>query len=452
MIFNNLRILIALFVLFAANGCRNEKKHRLVNRDVTNVIDHMTQVMVHDVTNPPLAARFFSYTCLAGYEVVSQNTGTLRPMKGILNEYPDIKRPKQISGYDYRLSAVLAMYETAGKLQPSGNMMKQFESSFLDSCRNIGYSDAVIDSSLHYAQFISSKILAYSKGDKYRKISNLPRYKLKEIPGSWQVTPPAYMLPVEPYFNTIRPLTIDSASQFKSDPPVPFSTGKDSRFMKLLRLNYEKSGAGLTLEEKDAANFWDCNPFAVQNDGHMLIGLKKISPGAHWMGITGIACRQSNLSLEKTMEINTVVAIGLLDAFICCWDDKYRTNRIRPETAIRMYIDPDWKPLLQTPPFPEYISGHSVISCAAAVILSHYLGDKYSYLDDIEVKYGIPPRRFSSFKQAADQAAMSRFWGGIHFLDAIEKGTLQGRNVGQWVIRKIDTDKPKLSAEKNITK
>jgi hypothetical protein len=443
MIFKYLRFLITLFGIFAANGCRTENKHRLINKDVTNVIAQMTQIMVHDVTNPPLAARFFSYTCLAGYEVVAQNNDTFRSMKDILTEYPDVKQLKETSGYDYRLSAVLAMYETAGKMQPSGMMLKQFESSFLDSCRKIGYCDAVINASLLYAQFISSEILSYAKGDKYRKISNLPRYKIKETPGSWQVTPPAYMLPVEPYFNTIRPFTIDSASQFKSDLPIPFSTRKHSRFMKLLRLNYEKGGVRLTTEEKDAANFWDCNPFAVQNDGHMLIGLKKISPGAHWMGITGIACRQSNLSFEKTMEINTVVAIGLLDAFICCWDDKYRTNRVRPETAIRMYIDPDWRPLLQTPPFPEYISGHSVISSAAAVILSHYFGENYSYVDDVEVRYGIPPRHFFSFKQAAGQAAMSRFWGGIHFLDAIEKGALQGTNVGQWVIRKIGLDKRK---------
>jgi hypothetical protein len=111
----------------------------------------------------------------------------------------------------------------------------------------------------------------------------------------------------------------------------------------------------------------------------------------------------------KAVEVNTAVAIGLLDAFICCWDDKYRTNRIRPETAIRRYIDPHWKPLLQTPPFPEYISGHSVVSTTSAVILTHYFGDDFNYTDDVEVGFGVPPRHFNSFNQAAKEAAISGF-------------------------------------------
>jgi hypothetical protein len=299
----------------------------------------------------------------------------------------------------------------------------------------------MIDSSKSYAKFISKKILAYAKADGYRKISNYPRYKLKRTPGSWDLTPPAYMLPVEPYFNTVRTFTLDSAAQFVPDPPIPFSTDKNSLFYKYLQLSYAKSGNGLKQEEKDIANFWDCNPFAVQNDGHMLIGLKKISPGAHWMGIANIACRQTKAGFSKAMEVNAVVAVGLTDAFICCWDDKYRTNRIRPETAIRQYIDPHWKPLLQTPPFPEYISGHSVVSSTSAVILTHYFGDNFKYTDSVEVSYGVPPRHFSSFTQAAKEAAISRFWGGIHFMDAIDNGIIQGNKIGKRVIAKLNWQK-----------
>src|SRR5690606_36663643 len=112
-------------------------------------------------------------------------------------------------------------------------------------------------------------------------------------------------------------------------------------------------------EMRAIAGFWDCNPFALKNDGHLMVRLKKISPGAHWIGITGIACEQSKLPFSKSMLIHSVVAVGLMDSFMGCWDEKFRSNRIRPETAIRKYIDPNWKPLLQTPPFPEYLSGHS---------------------------------------------------------------------------------------------
>ncbi len=419
------------------NSCHKQTTLTLTNQDVSKVTKQVADVMIHDVTNPPLAARFFAYICLAGYEVVSENDKELRTMYGALNGYPAISKPKQVFGYNYQLSAILAMYETAGKLQPSGSLMLANEQKFIDSCKALGLGDEVIDSSKNYAKIISKKIMAYAKADKYNRISNYPRYKIKPDSGSWQITPPAYMQAIEPYFNTIRPFTLDSAAQFVPDPPIPFSSDKNSAFYKFLQLSYQKSGNGLTQEEKNIANFWDCNPFAVQNDGHMLIGLKKISPGAHWMGITAIACNQAKTSFSKTVEINTVVSIGLLDCFICCWEDKYRTNRIRPETAIRRYIDPNWKPLLQTPPFPEYISGHSVVSSTSAVILTHYFGDKFHYTDNVEIGFGVPARHFTSFKQAASEAAISRFWGGIHFMDAINNGVKQGDRVGNWVLKKV---------------
>jgi membrane-associated phospholipid phosphatase len=146
------------------------------------------------------------------------------------------------------------------------------------------------------------------------------------------------------------------------------------------------------------------------------------------------------------MEINTVLSVTLMDGFICCWDEKYRSNRVRPETAIRKYIDPTWKPLLQTPPFPEYLSGHSTISTAAALILTDYFGENFQYTDSVEVRFGLPPRSFTSFKQAAQEAAVSRFYGGIHFKDAIDNGVTQGARVGEWILHKINrSNKEKLA-------
>jgi hypothetical protein len=397
----------------------------------------MSAIMIHDVTNPPLAARFFAYTCLAGYEVVSENDSSLPTMHGKLNEYPTIAKPGLLKGYETSLSAILCMMETSGKLQPSGFLMTEYEHRFIDSCRKIGFNDSVIDSSLSYARQISKKVLAYAKADKYDRISNYTRYTPPKKAGSWVPTPPVYMAPVEPYFNTIRSLTLDSPSQFLPQEPAVFSADKRSLFYHYAWLVYKEGGSGLTAEHRQIAGFWDCNPFAVENNGHMLIGIKKISPGAHWMGIAGIACGKANKSFSETMGIHTAVAIGLMDGFICCWDDKYRTNRIRPETAIRRYIDPNWKPLLQTPPFPEYISGHSVISAASAIILTRYFGDHFHYTDNVELKFGIKPRSYTSFIHASDEAAMSRFWGGIHFKDAIEKGIVQGRRVGNLVLDKL---------------
>ncbi|PSR54715.1 haloperoxidase [Adhaeribacter arboris] len=431
------KILSFLFSLMVIMACgRKKSEGSFKSQQISQVLSKMTDIMVHDVTNPPLAARFFSYACLAGYEVVAQNDSTSRSMYGVLNKYPKIEKP-QVSGYSYQLSALLAMMETAKKMQPSGTLLEKYEQQFLDSCRNAGVSEEVISPSLAYAQAISKSILAYAKADKYNRISNYPRYTPANQEGTWYPTPPGYFAPVEPYFNTVRSFTLDTCIQFKPAPPVAFSKDKASEFYKLMQESYQE-GVQLPKEHQEIAAFWDCNPFALQDNGHMLVGMKKISPGAHWLGITGIACQQAKVPFAKAMQINTLVSVSLMDGFISCWDEKFRSNRIRPETAIRKYIDPRWKPLLQTPPFPEYLSGHSTISSAAAVVLTHYLGDNFKYKDTVEVRFGLPAREFKSFQQAAEEAGISRFYGGIHFRDAIDNGRLQGLQVGKWVVNKVN--------------
>ncbi len=427
---------VAVWAIVFSYGCKNTSHppENFSSKDISGIVNEMMDLMIHDVTNPPLAARFFAYTTLAGYEVVSQNDTAFKSMHGVLRDYPELHKPDSIKGFAYQLSALLAMINTAGKLQPSGNLLATYKKQLLDSCRGSGFSDETIEQSERYALAISKKILAYAKADGYNKISNYQRYSPANTPGSWYPTPPAFIEAVEPWFKTVRPFTLDTAVQFIPQPPVAFSEDKKSPFFALMMQNYDDS---LTGETKAIAGFWDCNPFAVQDNGHLMVGIKKISPGAHWMGIAGIACAKANKSFDESMYILSTVAIGLMDGFICCWDEKYRSNRIRPETAIRKYIDPTWEPLLQTPPFPEYLSGHSTISGTSSTILTHFFGDDFNYTDNVEVKYGLPPRSFTSFKQAADEAAISRFYGGIHFMDAIDLGLEQGRAVGNWVLEKV---------------
>lgn len=434
------RFWVSILVLFFGTGCRQQKTDppALCNKDISRAINRMTTVMIHDITNPPLAARFFSYACLAGYEVVSQNNPHVKRLYGVLHGYPDLSRPASVTGEAYPLSAVLAMMETAKKMQPSGNWLEADEKKLLDSCRQIGYTEELIRNSQKYAGAVSQAIVAYAKTDGYNLISNLPRYTPHTGEGYWYPTPPGFMAAVEPYFATVRPFTLDSASQFKPIPPVAFSNNRQSGFYQLMLQNYRES---LPAEHKQIAAFWDCNPFAVEADGHLMVGVKKISPGAHWLGIAGIASQKANKRFDETMEIYTMVSIGLMDAFICCWDEKYRSNRIRPETAIRKYIDPSWTPFLQTPPFPEYLSGHSVISAASATILTHYFGEGFSFTDSVEVTYGLAPRHFESFQQAATEAGLSRFYGGIHFKDAIDNGRLQGLKTGEWVLALVSGKK-----------
>jgi hypothetical protein len=394
----------------------------------------MTDVMIHDITNPPLAARFFAYSCLAAYEVVALNDTTFLSLLGKLNEFPEIKRPEVTAEINKDIAALLAVYETAKVLQPSGKLMGELEQKWIDSLLNMGVSEEIMKHSLDFAKTVSVQILKYAKADRYNKISALPRYTPRNIEGTWYPTPPGYFPPVEPHFNTIRSFTLDKPDQFKPEPPIPFSTDKKAPFYTLME---EINNLSLNQEQKEIAAFWDCNPFALFDNGHLLVGMKKISPGAHWMGIANIACVEAKVSFSKAIEVNTILAIGLMDGFQSCWDEKYRSNRIRPETAIRKYLDPKWTPFLQTPPFPEYLSGHSTISSVSAVILTHFFGKEFTYTDTVEERYGLKARTYSSFEQAAEEAGISRFYGGIHFMDAIENGQIQGNAVGKHVLGKV---------------
>src|SRR5690606_19085290 len=131
-------------------------------------------------------------------------------------------------------------------------------------------------------------------------------------------------------------------------------------------------------------------------------------------------------------EAYALTSISLIDGFISCWDEKYRSKLVRPETYINEHIDEDWVPLLQTPPFPEYTSGHSVISTASAVTLTKLFGDNFSFLDSTEVEFGLTSRRFDSFMHASQEAAISRMYGGIHYRAAIEDGAVEGRAIGEY--------------------
>jgi hypothetical protein len=279
-------------------------------------------------------------------------------------------------------------------------------------------------------------MVAYAKADGYGTLSARLRYTPVKGDAFWYPTPPAYIEAVEPNWKTIRPMLIDSCNQFVCASPVDFSKDTTSDFFKLAKEVYDISKQANPAQIQ-VASFWDCNPFIVNTSGHMAIGFKKISPGGHWMNITGIAAKKAGLSFDNAVLLHAMVSIALVDAFIICWDEKYRSNRIRPESYINKYMDLHWQPLLQTPPFPEYTSGHSVISTAAAEVLSYFLGDHFSYTDNSEELFEIPARTFPSFRDAAQEAAISRLYGGIHFRDAIENGQKQGAALGKWVVEKM---------------
>ena len=233
-------------------------------------------------------------------------------------------------------------------------------------------------------------------------------------------------------------MAIDSAQQFKPAPPTPFSTDKKSKFYKEAIEVHDMVNT-LTDEQREIAFFWDCNPFMMNVRGHVMFATKKISPGGHWMNITNVACKTASADFAQSAEAYARVSIALIDAFMSCWDEKYRSKLIRPESYINQYIDEDWVPVLQTPPFPEYTSGHSVISSASAVTLTELFGDNFAFTDSTEVEFGLTMRNFKSFIEASEEAAISRMYGGIHYRPAVEEGMKEGREIGRYILQKVKT-------------
>lgn len=407
--------------------------------DYINALKKVTDIMVNDVTSPVAASRYYAYLTLSAYETQSLFDGEKYPslMPGI-RQFSKIEVDKQIIKLSNpSLAIILSIFKAGEKLLPSGFMLKKNIDSVAKLFSKTNKEKLLFKNTGVLVDEVVKQLIAYAKADGFTKLNNLPRYTPKQGDAWWKPTPPSFMAPVEPHWNTIRTFILDSAAQFKTALPAAYDTSNTSSFYTQLKEVYaivnRKDKA-----EQDIAMFWDCNPFAVQQIGHVEFGIKKISPGGHWIGITGIACKKRKLSMGKTAYIHALVSIAMADAFIACWDEKYRSNRVRPETVIQKLIDPRWHPLLQTPPFPEYVSGHSVISTAAAITLTKIFGENFSFEDDTEVEFGLPIRKYNSFLQASAEAAVSRLYGGIHFRDAIEEGIWQGKKVGEYVVKKLD--------------
>jgi hypothetical protein len=171
--------------------------------------------------------------------------------------------------------------------------------------------------------------------------------------------------------------------------------------------------------------------------GHVTYFQQKISPAGHWLNIASSVLQAKKAPMAESAKVLSTLAIAIADGFINCWEAKFHYNTIRPETIINRYIDKDWRPLLQTPPFPEYPSGHSVVSGASSLVLTKMLGDNYAYTDSTELPFGIPPRSYKSFYDAAREASISRLYGGIHYLPALNNGLEEGMKIGEHVLARL---------------
>jgi PAP2 superfamily len=428
-------VAIFLMVLFTYS-C---KEKRVVVMNNTAIIhqnqDELTQVIIYDIFTPPVASRIYAYTSLAAYEAIRFLKPNNESLAEKMNGFGKMPIPDVSKKYNYTLAATQAFFSVAHKVTFSIDTLKKYENIIFENYKNT-LDEAVYSNSIAFGDTVAKVILERAMKDNYLKSRGKPKYLGANKPGKWIPTQPDYLDGVEWCWNTMQPLLLDSASQFFPGPPPTYSIDANSVFFKAVKEVHDIN-IGLTADQKFIAKFWDDNPFVLEHSGHLMFGNKKITPGGHWMGIAAIAAKIANVDEVQTAKTYALTAATLFDAFISCWDVKYKWSYVRPVTVINEYIDKTWTPFLQTPPFPEYTSGHSTITGAAATVLTSLYGDNFSYQDTSDLRYIGLQRHFNSFLEAANECSISRLYGGIHYRLSVDSGAACGRRVGAFIINKL---------------
>ncbi|MEZ4774187.1 MAG: vanadium-dependent haloperoxidase [Bacteroidia bacterium] len=432
---------VVVWLTVMVSGCQTDDSWKTTTQDpelLHKTVKNLTDIIVYDIFSPPVASRIYAYTNIAAYEVLVNDHPEYKSLAGQLTGLETTPLPDTSKEICYPLAAVQAFLTVSRTMIFSQDKLSAYEKEVMDKFRAMGVPSDVFTASLEYGTKVGQHIIDWSGNDNYKQTRTFPRYTVNDDPARWTPTPPDYMDGIEPHWSRIRPFVIKSSDQFVPVKPTSFSTDTASTFYKEMMEVYN-IGNQLTDEQKAIAEFWDCNPFVTHHQGHVMFATKKITPGGHWIGITLIACRKENADIMRSSEAYTRTSIALADAFISCWDEKYRSVLIRPETVINQYVDEQWRPLLQTPPFPEYTSGHSVISASAATTLTALFGEPFAFMDSTEKEYGLPMRSFNSFFEASSEAAISRMYGGIHYRPACENGVDQGKKVGAFIVENLTT-------------
>jgi membrane-associated phospholipid phosphatase len=259
-------------------------------------------------------------------------------------------------------------------------------------------------------------------------------YTPSGLPGTWVPTPPRFAPAVTPQWGSVTPWALSTGSQYLPPPPPAPNSAQYGAELNLTEAIGGTTSTIRTADETAAARFWSD------------LSGQTFTPAGHWNQVAEDAAMSTNASLASDARTFALLDIALADAAIACWNAKYVYNTARPVTAIRdgdngvnpaVVADPTWTPLWATPAFPSYMSGHSTFSAAAAVVLSSVFGANFSFIDYGDPAENLAPRTFTSFAQAAEEAGISRIWGGIHFMSDNLAGLQTGSEVGNEVLQTV---------------
>ncbi|WP_435353693.1 vanadium-dependent haloperoxidase [Emticicia sp. SJ17W-69] len=373
--------------------------------------------------SPPVASRALGYTGLTLYESVVNGMPDYQSLTGVLNEFKTVPRIESGKNYHWVLCANAAQASIIKSLYAStskANLLK------IDSLKGIFERKYLNDvdketalRSIKLGEAIAKAVFDYSKTDGghegYNK--NFPKdYKVTTGACAWTPTG-EQSIPLQPYWGHNRTF-VKGDADFELPTP-PRCEASISSVMYAQALEVYSTGKNLSSEQTTIARYWS-------DDAG-----KTFTPPGHAIAITSQIIAKENLRLDKAAEIYCKVGIAAADAFISCWKCKFMHNVLRPVSYIRTTIDRNWNPLLDTPPFPEYTSGHASVSGATAQVLSDFFGFNYHFTDNAHAARGFKPRSFESFYEFAEEAALSRMYGGIHYRNSNEQGLKNGKRIGK---------------------
>ena len=379
--------------------------------------------------SPPQASRIYAYAGVTLYESVVEGMPDYQSLSGQLNGLPDMPQMEVGKTCDWPSSASAALaIVTEGLFQQATpetiEAIRQLKEQQLEARDTAGVPSDIVQYSITYGESVGNIILEWSSEDGYQDTRGLP-YAPPSGPGTWEPTPPKFRQASEPYWGELRPFVLETADSCEPSPPIEYSEDPASEFYHQAWLVYEAVNS-LDEEQQTIALYWSDNPRDT------------CTPPGHWLSIENQIVKTRHMHLDEAAEMYALVGIAMGDAFISCWAAKYHWNVLRPVTYIQNHIDAEWEPSIATPPFPEYTSGHSVVSGAASTVLEYRLGT-VAFTDRTHDGLGFRARSFSSLDEAAQEAAISRLYGGIHYPMAIEEGLHQGELVGREVVERVIT-------------
>ncbi|WP_055046119.1 vanadium-dependent haloperoxidase [Devosia sp. A16] len=391
----------------------------------------MNELVRHTATySPPVASRSFAYLGITAFEAAVGGSDKLTSLVGQLHGLDQVPQREAGAGYDETVVISAAMSDAIvfyfGNTGPTGQRAINRAQSKWRALAVDGVPEDVVQRSEAFGKAMAAAIFAWSQNDGGATVLNMGfpyEYELPKGDDKWVPTSLVrqQQLPLLPEWGHNRTFATPDGTACPLPGNPTYSTEPGSDFYKQAEEVYE-TVKDATPEQMAIARFWSDDP------------MLSMTPPGHWVSIALQVAEREDLPLDDNVDLLARMGIAMSDAFVGCWRQKYVYDLVRPITYIKKVIDPKWEPILNTPPFPEYPSGHSTVSGAMDAVLTAFFGDNYAFEDKTGSPDGRNPRHYASFHEAALEAGISRLYGGIHFRSAIEDGLAQGHCIAAYTI------------------